>query len=73
MVLPIVVDVETHIILLLMLGTCYCLFLADVIANFYDRCYCHEFRLMLLPVYCLWLMLLPYILADVIANLCGRC
>ena len=30
-----------HIILLLMLGRCYCLFLADVIANF-DRCYFHD-------------------------------
>ena len=34
MVLPIVVDVETHFMLLLMLGRYYCLFLADVIANF---------------------------------------
>ena len=38
MVLPIVVDVKTTM-LLLILGRCYCLFLPDVIARF-DRCYC---------------------------------
>ena len=39
--------------------------LADGIARF-DRCYCQNYRLMLLPIYYYWLMLLP--LADVIAN-----
>ena len=57
---------QKHLMLLLILGRCYCLIwlmllpsLTDVIVNY---------RLMLLPMYyyCYWLMLLP--LADVIAN-----
>ena len=57
MVLPTVVDVATT--------SCYYWCLADVIANW--QMLLSRYRLMLLPVYWSWLMLLP-LLADVNAN-----
>ena len=55
---------QNHFILLLMLGRCYCLIWLMLLSGLTDDIV--NYRLMLLPMYYYWLMLLPY--ADVIAN-----
>ena len=62
--------------LFLILGRCYCLFLADVIAMVHERCCCHGIMadVIALCLFVLWQMLLPCSVQQMLLPiLCGRC
>ena len=61
---------------ILILGRCYCLFLADVIALVHERCCCHGIMadVIALCLFVLWQMLLPCSVWQILLPiLCGRC
>ena len=60
-----------HSELLLTLGKCYCLTFGWCYCQYChdtDRCYCHHWGWCYCLILYLWQMLLPSVLADVIAN-----